>query len=450
MTMINRIIFITSFAVLLLSCPNDDIVDLQEVGVDGEDMEEIQIENENVIDSFLWAIPVDSTTISNRSKYIVRHVLLHEDKVLFHTPELSGWVALEANTGDEIWSNRGVLNKAEIFDSPLQHEEFMYYMRTSSFLKINMDNGNLELKELWPIGPEFQRNSLAIDGDIIHSTVDEFNNAKPAFEDFLSISVDEIVSPPLNWNRFNEYVAAENEDIVRGSGSPVFYTDLNNRRNLIYASVNMTLNLQTNLFNTVTSYDFEADSIKWERRIPASGPFGSGILIEEDRIYALVDRTMLCLNAETGELIWKAEKRFFDETFAFGAGMHIVGDKIVALGTNSRNIGVDKYTGVVKWFVHYDANHPDRLAAGSRQFAVDVYQDRIYYISGWGQLVSLNPNSGSVRRYYLPDRPVIEEYGIQLFEPSFRLNGMTISDDGIVYLSEGLRFLALEVPDKDL
>jgi len=159
---------------------------------------------------------------------------------------------------------------------------------------------------------------------------------------------------------------------------------------------------------------------------------------------------MICQNAETGELIWRAEPRFFEETFAFGAGMHVVGDKIVAIGRNQKNVGVDKYTGDVKWFANFDANHPQRKAGGSQQYALDIYQGRIYYISGFGQLVSLNPDNGDVRVYYFPDRPIIEEYDIQLFEPSFKFNGMTISDEGIVYLSEGLRFLALEVPDKDL
>ena len=219
---------------------------------------------------------------------------------------------------------------------------------------------------------------------------------------------------------------------------------------MIHPANNRTSDLINTVNNTVTSYDLDADSIKWIKEVSDFGAFGTGTIIDEDRVYNIVDSSMVCISAETGETLWKADPRFFNETFAFGAGMHVVGDKIVAIGTNSKNVGLNKYTGEAVWFVNYDANHLDRDAGGSRQFAVDIYQGRIYYISGSGQLVSLNPDTGSVRRYYLPDRPIIEEYDIQLFEPSFRLNGMTISDDGIVYLSEGLRFLALEVPDKDM
>lgn len=445
--MMIRIFFIISVSTLLFSCPKDDDIMVSMT----EPPEELEpIENENLIDSFLWAVPVDSSTIRNRDQYIVRHALIHENLVMFHTPELEGWVALDGKTGETVWDNRGQLNKAEIFDSPIQYGEFMYYMRTSSFLKINMTNGNLELKELWPVADEFQYNCLGIDRDKVYSIIDEFNNIGPAFEAWLSIPIDEIVSPPLEWKRFNSYFSSENNEVKQGSGTPVFYSDINGHRNMIYASNNRTSNLINTVNNTVTSYDLDADSIKWIKEVSDFGAFGTGTIIDEDRVYNIVDSSMVCISAETGETLWKADPRFFNETFAFGAGMHVVGDKIVAIGTNSKNVGLNKYTGEAVWFVNYDANHLDRDAGGSRQFAVDIYQGRIYYISGSGQLVSLNPDTGSVRRYYLPDRPIIEEYDIQLFEPSFRLNGMTISDDGIVYLSEGLRFLALEVPDKDM
>ena len=363
---------------------------------------------------------------------------------------MEGWVALDVKTGEEIWSNREQLNRSEIINSPVKHGDFMYYTRTSSFLRINMVTGDLELKELWPIETEFQSNFVVLDNGEIYSAVSDFNNTVPPFDAWLKIPIANIVSPPLEWKRFNNYFAAENKGINQGSGPPVFYTDMAGHRNMIYQSNNRTADLINTVNNTVTAYDLVEDRIKWTEVVSDFNAFEAGVVIEEDRIYSIVDSSMVCLNAETGDLLWKADPRFFNETFTFGAGMHIVGDMIVAIGRNNKNVGVNKFTGQVVWNVNYDANHPQKGAGGSQHFALDIYQGRIYYISGSGQLVSLRPQSGSVRVYHLPDRPVIEEYDIQLFEPSFKFNGMTISDDGIIYLSEGLRFLALEVPDKDM
>jgi len=440
-----KLTFILSVSLFLFSCSDDDFIETR----DPNPVIEEPI-NESLIDSFLWTVPIDSSTIRNRTHNIARHALLHGDLVIFHTPSLAGWVALDAKTGETVWDNRGQLNRSEIVDTPIQHGDNLYYMRTSSFLKLNMNTGILELKELWPVKTEFQNNYSTLDDGIIYNTIDPFNNAVPDFVEWVRISVDEIATPPLNWTRFNRYVAADNEEVFRGSGQPNFFTDANAHKNMIYPSNNRTADLINTVNNTVTSFDLDADTIKWHKKVSNFGAFSTPSLIEEDRLYYLVDSSMICLSSETGDQLWKADSKYFDETFAFGAGMHIVGNKIVAIGRNQKNVGVDKFTGEVKWFVDYDANHPDRLAKGSQQFSTDLYQGRIYYISGWGQLVSLNPESGSVRRYYLPDRPYIEEYDIQLFEPWFKFNGMTISDDGIIYLSEGLRFLALEVPDKDL
>ena len=440
-----RIIFISFASLFLFSCPNDDRIEVIGPGPDVK----IPMDDEFVIDSFLWAVPVDSNTIRNVDKFLVPHVLLHEDLVISHVPDLEGWVALDAKTGETVWDNRGQLSDVRIADKPIQHGDNMYYTRTSSFLKLNMNTGILELKELWPPTTEFQRSFSTIDDGVIYTTITDFNNAVPDFEEWIRISVDEIVSPPLSWTRFSKYESVNNNDVVRASGDPHFFNDTNGHKNMIYGSNNRTADLIHTVNNTVTSYDLEADSIKWSKEVGKFGAFQTSGIIDEDRLYYLVDSSLICLNAETGDLLWKANPNYFDVTYAFGAGMHIAGNNLVAIALDRKTVGLNKFTGDLVWLNDYDANHPDRLASGSQQFSLGFYNDRIYYISGWGQLISLNPFDGTIRRFHLPDRPVIEEYDIQLFEPSFKFNGMTVSDDGVIYLSEGLRFLALEVPDKN-
>jgi len=84
---------------------------------------------------------------------------------------------------------------------------------------------------------------------------------------------------------------------------------------------------------------------------------------------------------------------------------------------------------------------------GTSGFTANIYNDKLYYINDWGSLISISVNDGSsFRRYALPDKVYLENSKIELFEPSFKHQHMTISDDGVIFTSDGFRFLAFDVP----
>lgn len=441
--MYSRLVLLFIICSFLFSCPEDEVpaqtVSQPEIVIDGD---------EYLIDTFLWDIAIDSSTIRVKKKHFIQHIFLYENLVVFHVPSQGGFVSMDSKSGEIVWDTRGDVDFFELSKSPLLHDGHLYYVRHSSFLKVNLANGAVEVRELWSNEIEFLENDLSIYDGEIYGRIENYDRIKPFFEEWIRLPLNEVNSP-LNWTRFNKYLADDNNGIIQGSGKPFFQKNEDGKKLLFYHSHNFLEDFITTVNSTVACYDFDQDEIIWRTVVNKDGAFDStSHLIDGERLYYAVDGSMVCLNNKTGEILWTADPSVFNETLAFGAGSHIVNDNIILLGRNNKVITLNKYTGETVWINDFRIGHENYGASGSQNFSFNLYNGRVYYLSISGELVSLDPSNGDTRRFYLPDRPYLEEYDIHLFEPSFKLQGMKISDDGIVYLTEGLRFLAFEVPDK--
>ena len=410
-----------------------------------------EIVDERIIDTFLWEKVIDPETIQNNRLYFIDHTLIHEDNVVFYVPGMKGFVSLNLQDGTTHWDLRGMQDGLSLLQSPLKHGSEIYYVRNSSILNLDLNNGQSSVRELWPIETEFQNVSLSMYKNVMYGNIKEYGN-NPFFTEWIKVPIDDLVSP-IPWTRFGRYNGTD--DVKRPFGRPYFYRTTEGVDLMIFgASRILTFGGPTPytvLDNTVSAYDINADSIIWEHTFPEDlGGINQNRIMEEERLYSPFRLGLNCLDVENKEVLWNLDEKELGLDLSTGAGLHIYEDKLLAFGGLHTIKAFDKYTGEQLWRLDLDINDEDWFAQGSKKNTVNYYNGRVYYISSWGNLVSLDPNDGSYRHYFLDKRPVIEEYDVELFEPNFKFSAMAISEDGIIYTSEGFRFLAFEVPDKDM
>lgn len=409
-----------------------------------------EVKDERIIDTFLWEVVIDPETIRSQRLYTIDRILKHEENVVFFVRGMEGFVSLNMHDGSIHWDNRGTLENSPIVSTPFKIGSKIYYVRTSSIVNLDLDNGQRDLKELWPIESEFQGASLRIYNNTVYGKLSEFGN-NPFFTEWIRVPFDRLESP-IPWTRFARWDGTE--DIKRGIGPPFFYKTTKGIDLMVFGASRFDTGgpaTYTILDHTITAYDLNADTVAWVRTFEEDlGGTNQSSVLDEERFYSPYRLGLKCLDVENNALLWSLDETQLGLDLATGAGLHIYEDKLLAFGGLNTIKAFNKYTGKELWRQDLGINDDDWFAQGSAENTVNYYNGRVYYMSSWGQLVSLDPNDGSIRRYFLDKRPVIEEYDVELFEPNFKFSAMTISEDGIIYTSEGFRFLAFEVPDKDL
>ncbi len=158
----------------------------------------------------------------------------------------------------------------------------------------------------------------------------------------------------------------------------------------------------------------------------ANGPRATPT-VDEDRVYALgAEGDLLCLQAESGELLWqkKLAEEFHAETPIWGHAAHpLVHDDLVyclAGGPGSVVVALDKLTGEVRW---------QALTASEIGYCPPM----LYTLGGKQQLLvwhadslnALDPQTGSVTWTY----PLQPRYGMAIAAP--QINGNRLYASGI-------------------
>lgn len=431
--------------VLFFSCKDDNVIAPPPPPPE-------EVVDERIIDTFLWEKVIDPETIQNQRLYFIDHTLIHEDNVVFYVPGMGGFVSLNLQDGSTYWDTRGTLDGAGIVQVPIKLGSDILYTRTSSMVSFNLDNGLRNFKELWPNETEFQNIPIRIYKNKLYGNVKEYGT-RPAFNEWIKVPLDKLASP-VPWERFGKYLASENNDIDRWSGNSLFYETKSGVDLMLFGASYVTYGGPSPFTvesRTISAFDINADTVAWERTLPP-GPVGgvTSRKLDEERLYIPINRGLTCLDVENNMVLWSLDPATLDMDLSNGAGLHIYEDKLMAFGGLNTIKAFDKYTGAELWRLDLGINDEDWHAQGSNDKTVNFYNDRIYYLSSWGNLVSLNPDDGTIRHYFLEDRPTIAGYDVELFEPDFDHSAMVISEEGIVYTSDGFRFLAFEVPDKDL
>ena len=127
------------------------------------------------------------------------------------------------------------------------------------------------------------------------------------------------------------------------------------------------------------AYNMTADSIEWS--LIDFDPDGSARvgppLVEDDLVYISGVRTLYCLNAGDGSLVW--QRRFEDDAQGFSEDLFIsaiikVGHRLVISPTNSNTYCFDAYTGEELWKETDSASSPQNM----------VHHESIIYTVGRG------------------------------------------------------------------
>jgi len=399
--------------------------------------------DENTLSEFIWDVAIDSTTIKEKIRYSSEYPVFYNGRVIFNNHKLGGFTALDMISGEKVWDNRGSANTRQLTNNPIQEKDKSYYVSASRLQVLNLQNGIIEVNRLWSNSDEHLKNGINIFEGDLYGEIGEFGNSN-YFSEWVVSSINDLSFE--NWNGFDRSTPNTNGGFRRLVGTPDFYTMNNGDRLMIYASGEV-LPDWSDKHNTIRAFNLDKNHYEWIKTdIDVEGGFNRPIAQEENRLYYAMEN-YYCVDAITGVTVWKVGSESITSDLSFGAGKFIYENNLISVARDNQILALDKMTGEVIWSVTMSNNDEFYKANGSELNTANIYRDRLYYISGWGRLISMNLEDGSFRQYYLEERPYIEKYDIELFEPTFKGQHMIISEDGIIYTSDGYRYLAFEVPD---
>ncbi len=401
------------------------------------------VHDKQTISSFLWQVPIEESSILKRKKLSSLHPILYKDKVIFNNFELSGFVALDQESGEVEWDNRGSTNPNYVAFPPIVEDNKMYYVKTGGIREINLDNGNLEAGYLWPNTDEYLDIRINKIGDKIYAPLGEFKmNEK--FSEWVSCDLDKISIQ--DWSHNFRITPAENNGLKRIFHKPQAYRNNAGQNLMIYSYVDADKDWKVHKDNMV-AVNLDTGATAWELKEFVNYPLeNEAALIEDNRMYVRSGREVFCINAENGEIIWMVDGFLVDDILSKGGGIKIKDNKLIVCGLQKHIFALDKMTGDLIWSLKSDNNRSDEFAQGSVYNTANIYKDKLYYISAWGSLMVVDINTGNYSRYHLPTREKLKEYSVSLFEHSFKDQSLIINEEGIAFTSDGYRFLAFEVP----
>ncbi len=442
--MIKRIIYFTTILFCCFSCldTEDDFVQAIPEIMDADPNEG----SRNIIDSFKWNNIIDVNLLQSKKLSVIRYPLIYQNTVIFSEFEKGGFVAFDRFTGQQIWDNRGSFNTNSIFN-PRIHKGVVYFVSGSGLRAFDALTGAMIHNTTVNVGNEFLNADFGIYKDKIYVHADDFNFVEPIFDewrvnDVLGINKEE-------WVRFNRVEPAMNNGDKRLYYEPSFFEDENGDDNMIYMAHESSDRFITGTIALI-SYNLSADSIKWvQKDFKPRGGLSRAPKIDGNRIYTLGKEYAICLSAETGDVIWDLGPSVMKDELTGYADYFIHEDKFLIFGRQEQILCLNKTSGAVMWARQSDTPSPnvniiDNI--GTMSNSVNVYNNRAYYINNSGLITSVRLQDGLVGpSYRLPTWIDIEAHDVRLFEQTFRPH-MTISEDGVIYVDDGFRFLAFDIP----
>lgn len=432
--------FFLLFIILFSSCDPDKFQ------VADDEPPAMELNPFEIVD-FLWSVPVNDVIEPNSLETLVRYPVLFDGKVIWNSPDQAGFIALNTEDGSTAWDNRGSTNNLWNPEEPKVLDNYLYYVKTGGFRKIDLNTGNIDIGYLWPHSNELMNRSIEIHDSYLYAPIEEHDTASK-FSEWVRSPLSDL--SPDSWERFDRQLKEENDGFEPENLDPIFYTLPNGDLLIIYIqnNINHADGLHRN-FSRMNAFNITQNRIEWmfDGNFRAHEP-----IIEDERIYSFSHDYFYCINAETGEIIWEKDRSESGLNVAYnGDNLNLVSynGSIVSIGSNERIVSLNKSNGNVRWSRTFEilTNEEDRLSQGSRDGVINIYRNKLYYINDRGEIMVLNLINGDTKRYYLPERSIYNEEGDTLFGQDFGGHDIIIDDNGIIYASDGHRFLAFKLPE---
>ena len=372
---------------------------------------------------------------------------MFDGKVIWNTPLKAGFVALDTKDGSVAWDNRGSTNNLWNPEEPKVLDNYLYYVKAGGFRKIDLNTGNIDIGYLWPHNDELMNRSIEIHDGYLYAPIEEYN-LPSKFSEWTRVPLTDL--GPDSWERFDKQTQEENDSFEPENLDPVFYTMPNGDLLIIY--------IQNNLghpdgshrnFSRMNAFNITQNRMEWMygESFMAYEP-----IIEGNRIFSFSHDYYFCINAETGEVIWKKDKSEAGlNVETNGATLRLVSynNSLVSVGSNERIVALNKTDGNLRWSRTFEVstNQEERFSAGSIDGPINIFNNELYYLNDRGDVMVLNLNNGNTKRYYLPERSIYDDDGNTLFDADFGGHAIIIDENGVIYASDGHRFLAFRLPD---
>ena len=375
------------------------------------------------LDEFVWKQEITKTFNKNFETVLLRdeHVVYSDD----------GYTNINKESGAKLWDNEVGFRD---YGPPVRQvvtRNHIYHNYNGTLEQIDIQNGVVELEYRWS---DFQEGRLE-SPMLVHEGVF-----------YGLISTGELESKKLKWAACPvDQLSSNNwtfyEDIF--SDSVLNSTDISNpemsKNNLgeplLIYSKNIVNIGSTNYFSIV-AYNLEDNKIEWEVRETHQSLDGERVIVDGDKVYYYFAYHLTCLDAATGSAVWL---NLYNTTININEFASL-GEYLFVYDFNANIQVIKKETGEKVLVKNFKNVIPSAYTGGYHNNTAQLHNNQLYYMNSIGSLMRVDIKNGDHQRYHLPET----EDGLS--GPSFYDNGMVISDDGIIYTSDGFHHLAFPAP----
>ena len=391
------------------------------------------ITDPNMINEFTWQTLVDEAAISNDENSSVRYPVGYENMVVYSNSNSSsdrdGFVALDRTTGSEVWSNFGQMELGLVSEEPTVVFGVLHIANENTFKSIDLSSGSiLNDVAVDVVGEEELSELIGVFEGNVYTNV-EIQNGFDVTSEWLASPISN--ASPESFVRFNQ-------SDVGDIGKPVFHRNANDEVLMIYSSSFPRA--------AITAYNLSTNQVEWEIDNFATAGVFSDIEVDANGIYVAVGLSMLALNPSTGAEIWS--RTHFINDLENEDGLVQDDTRIYAVG--SEVYIIDKISGDLIWTAQGFERDNGPFVPLRNGFKPVLYQNNLYFTdrSAEGLLIWVDLNDMDMDFFFIRESDVVEINGdpVRVDGLNFQDSGLAVSNEGIIFTHDRLRFLAFDAP----
>ena len=424
-TMKSNLSILALLLISLFSCRDDDM---------SSNQNDPLLDDPRLISNIVWETYIDEdfedlVEASNTQIYDLTHPIICDELIVYYNWWNNGFVALNRDTGEEVWNNYGQILCSNILNPPIMHEGALYFICYRDIYKVDVNSGNIITSFRWLDETEALDTHIAIiNGELYLQTY-------PAGQSGL---VGKWYSSPvdnLSPNSFSNF----NVDEAYMLDIPQQATNADGHSLLIYTTKVRDLCLTA--FNLITN------TTEWQFCDFGDIDRNSDPIIDGNNAIALItNQGIHKVDLHSGELIWNTEilSKDYDE---FNDAFIDTDFGYFYIGRDGSRL-IDKNSGENIWsFERFTLDDGSEKTLRKGKDTPIAINNKVYYFDGvQAALITQDLVSGDIEYNFINPRKNIRDVNFGIFG-NFTNSQKIISEDNILYTADAFTMLAFPLPE---
>ncbi len=347
-------------------------------------------------------------------------LVLYERDVINTIPTRSELVSLDPSNGNKVWCWNDDMSIRSLGNIPVYYNDKLFISSIERYYSMSLSTGTT----LW---------SISLEGEMfdeLYNLFDLDNEALVGILRFGSPSFNnQIVTVDKSTGQLTELfeISHDNDGFSKRVAFAKPFIKSNGDSCLVMGIVK-SKNSPFEMKSEITAYNLETNTFEWT--VKDFDPFGgitgrNAAIIEDGRIYMQGINALICLNADTGEIIWH---QTYPWNMQFSENFIVEGGKFISSTSEGMVVVLDKITGEELFAIDY----------GAYVYTINFFEDRLYFCNG--KLMIVDPENGEIYHE-------LETKNKNLDQAAFRNKVAIDTTNRVMFVQDGYYIQAIEIPD---